>query len=248
MHNDLAYLISRLERIQADAERNGNPDTARITENTIYHLIQGDEQKHRPVEVHVTVAPTDIEKFFDACRRLEVKPLILLLFNQHGGTIQEDMLTVSRVNSIEQGLLKVDSLAYDFERLGLDVIRRKIEIHPSFEETYPPTNYSNSTMYVESHIDVKIDFTKHNLPLLFETLAEQGAMPSSNVSKIDTIIVTTRAFEGGLKELWQKNDKVTSSLLNHGFTVGDIETEMAVFDDNFYHDRVWSEKMKPHAR
>ena len=199
-----------------------------------------------PFEIHVTVRTTNIDGFRDACKVLDVKPIVLDLQDKEGLSVMTDVMTSSAfMGKNREAYNEMKRISQGLTDHGLQVVREKIESAP-WHPAAPSSDHENPTMpkdcYFECHFGVLC--TDARKPRLLEIAESYGAHLSRNVFKqIDDehykIMITHRVYDGTREEFMVTVDEITEVLGCNDFEVDKVITEFSVFDTKVSHDASW---------
>jgi hypothetical protein len=189
-------------------------------------------------EIHLTVQTDNIEKFKSDCLLVGVKPLLIELQNQAGKKkLQTDVMTAK---SFKEGdwVVELDKMVADFDKLGYEVIRRKVEVDPNHYGIESVTG----DYYYESH--VRVETTHKKLPVL-AALSELNKFHLSR-NKFKVInhkrwyqMATLRMYDRTLTEFKNTINDFLLDIGAHELKYDKIEVECAIYDSNVKHDNVW---------
>ena len=136
-----------------------------------------------PFEIHVTVKNAEREPFVEACRSLEVKPIILDL--QMKDHVLKDTMTSSKCYGHNSDAYReMKRISRGLTELGFWVVREKIETVP-WHPGAPSSKHENPVMpqdcYFETHIAVVV--SKDTLAKVSEIALAHNAHLSRNAFK-----------------------------------------------------------------
>lgn len=199
-----------------------------------------------PFEMHVTVRDADLESFKAACAKLDVKPLLLDLQKQQGGTVFHDLMTSSvHLGNNTTAYAEVQRISEGLKLQGFNVVREKIEAAP-WHPAAPSREHHQPVMpkncYFECHFAVIA--TEESLPRLRDVSQMYGMHLSRNVFKrIDDkqfkIMTTKRSYEGVREDFEHEVELCKNALIMEAFTVDKTIIEFSVFDTKVSHDASW---------
>ncbi|AGR47971.3 hypothetical protein SmphiM12_339 [Sinorhizobium phage phiM12] len=196
----------------------------------------------------------DVDRFRKACAELGVKPVLIAMQEENGGTFHHLMTSRTYRGPEQAALTQSITDAGMFLVRGFDVVRSKIET----TLTNPIANQPDRTFgYFESHVELKVPHvfmcvSKYEHQGWMDTLrnAVDEVNPylklSHNPFKIDYNEWTVSYF-ATLREtrldvnahIFNKMVESTVEGLSKKFRVGKVRTEFAWFDSNFELDKGW---------
>ena len=199
-----------------------------------------------PYEIHVTVSDVDKDLFKEACRVLDVKPIILDLQNQDGETVFKDVMTSSVFfGNNRKAYEELKRISKGLEDKGIKVVREKIETVPWHPAS--PKNNGDQDMpdncYFETHFAVVAN--KKNIEELKIIAKATGSHLSKNIFKKISetdfkIMMTYRAYSGVVEDFEVKVKQIEDYLKD--FQVDKVITEFSLYDTKINHDSTWISK------
>lgn len=198
-----------------------------------------------PFEIHVTIEEADIEAFKTTCRALDVKPILLDLHLENGGTMKDMMTSSTHFGENRTAYEEMKRIAQGLQDAGYKVIREKIETVP-WHPSAPSDDHANPMMpkdcYFECHLAVII--TEEQLPKLREICQKHHIHLSRNVFKkyedgTFKIMTTYRRYLGTYEEFKKKVEAAQELLDLEGFNVEKEIIEFSVYDSKVNHDASW---------
>jgi hypothetical protein len=148
--------------------------------------------------------------------------------------------------STSEGLVEMRRLGEGFRRLGLDVIREKLEVDPS--SIYPShIPFAELPGYLEAHFRVThAPGARASVLALRDDLVELGLRTYASYNTLkrtvapgtEVTLLTLRSFTTDLPEFTQNSARVFE-LLSKFFPTTTPVTEWAVSDSNVELDRLW---------
>lgn len=205
-----------------------------------------------PYEIHVTVrldkdanpAP-QIDWFVEACKEIDVKPIVLDLQRRNGSSAMMDVMTSSKHygNNASAYMAAEKIRQHLSQHRAFTVVRVKIETvpwHPA--APYIDTDIMPANCYFESHIPITIR-TEDILTL--KNICEQLQLHlSRNTFKQnpDGTIVIMTTFRSSVMvgpNFQQHVTDIRTKLIDHGLIVGKSIVEFSVYDTKVSHDSEW---------
>lgn len=197
-----------------------------------------------PFEIHVTVKNAQREPFVEACKSLEVKPIILDL--QMEDRILKDTMTSSKCYGHNSDAYReMKRISQGLTKLGFWVVREKIETVP-WHPGAPSNKHGNPVMpqdcYFETHIAVVV--TDETLPKVSEIAMSHNAHLSRNAFKTfddghRIQMITHRVYEGVYEDFKVEAAKIRADLTEAGFEIENVVTEFSIYDTKVSHDSSW---------
>lgn len=195
-------------------------------------------------ETHITVeCPTwAIPQFKKDCEAIGVKPIVLDLQNNAGGSVMQDVMTSSKYVGYKP-MVYMDSIEQKLTIRGYNVLRSKLETTPWHPAAPTESNGRKvpKDCYFEAHLQVET--VPERLPELREICLGYGVHLSRNVFKNNafTVVVmaTLRKHEQTVEGFTLDVTTFDSALKDAGFYPKKIETEYAIYDSNVHHDKKW---------
>jgi NTP pyrophosphatase (non-canonical NTP hydrolase) len=234
-----------------------------------------------PFEIHVTVDATktfnstmfdgdeedlplidifDIDKFKDACSKIEVKPIVIDLEINDGSILKDVMTSSKHFGDNRSAYEESERIANELSRYGFKVVRKKIETvpwHPAAPTYYTGEEIPNGC-YFESHIGVIITpERKEDLQEFVEGLNQNctaaGRVELGGTAKLSrnffkktedgkfVNMITYRNNMTSNKEFQDEVKQIENSLKHwaNNFEYEKVEVEYAVYDTNVTHDAKW---------
>lgn len=206
-----------------------------------------------PYEIHVTVESSERETFQKACQELEVKPIVLALQGNGGGTVLHDVMTSSvHLGDNRTASAEVERIAAGLAERGLTVVRRKIETvpwHPAAPCKANGVQEMPKDCYFESHLNTIVrasseEESARQRSLLGHIAKAHGAHLSRNAFKLlsdsaYTLMLTLRSYDKLREDFEVARDALATHLHSAGFEVEKVITEFSVFDTKVSHDVTW---------
>ena len=192
-------------------------------------------------EIHVTVKTEEVNRFIEECGVVGVKPIVLDLQKQDGGSIQ-DVMTSSKVTGDDYAAFwHLREISRSLTEKGFTVVREKIETVPWHPEAIVHDENSKEG-YFEAHFpilvapvylpDLKIVTKNHGLHLSknpFKVRSDGGLIQMATLRKKVGLEIFKNWYESAL--MW---------LDGHMFHVIKApEIEFALHDSNVMHDAAW---------
>ena len=214
-----------------------------------------------PFEIHVTVeAPRYIDKFKDACSKIEVKPIVIDLEINDGSVIKDVMTSSKHFGDNRSAYEESKRICKELELQGFKVLRNKIESVPWHPAA--PTHCTGEEIpngcYFESHIGVIITpERKEELQEFVEGLNQNctvaGRVELGGTAKLSrnffkkmedgkfVNMITYRNNMTSNKEFQDEVKQIENSLKHwaNNFEYEKVEVEYAVYDTNVTHDAKW---------
>lgn len=203
-----------------------------------------------PYEIHITVTNTvtNRQSFKDACKSLNVKPIVLDL--QMGPNCVEDVMTSSKhFGDNATAYFEMVRISKGLKALGFEVIREKIETVP-WHPSAPSIQYGNfmpEKSYFECHLGVFVPESERyqsDVDTLTNIAKMTGAHKSKNVFKVveggSIQMITLRDYVSPREIFEDKVADLRNKLDECGFKVDSHITEFAVYDTNTAHDNKWT--------
>ena len=196
-------------------------------------------------EIHVTVAlfPLGKELFNQQCELLHVKPIVLDLETRDGLVVQQDVMTSSKYYGDDAGAFEaMISIVQGLERIGFEVLRKKIEAEPSHAnapqrmgESMPEHNY------FESHVAFLVQGNRKELQEIAEqNNAHLSRNPFKKTEQGMIVMVTLRDYVNPFSQFIIQVERLLADAAHHGFIPHKkVEVEFAVYDSNTMHDNSW---------
>lgn len=199
-----------------------------------------------PFEIHVTVKCAEVERFKEACKELNIKPLLLDLQNKVGENILNDLMTSSiHVGDNSSVYKELQRISNGLKSLNFDVVREKIETVP-WHPAAPSKKHINPEMptdcYFESHLAIITD--EASLPILRDIVTVCGCHLSKNIfKKIDDqhfkIMATYRKYDMLLEDFQANVNRIKQTIEEHNFAIDRVIVEFSVYDSRVSHDAAW---------
>jgi hypothetical protein len=192
-------------------------------------------------EIHVTVKTEEVNKFIEECGVVGVKPIVLDLQKQDGGSIQDVMTSSKVTGNDETAWQHMYDVSWHLQSKGFDVVREKIETVP-WHPKAAVHDENSKTGYFEAHFpilvapvflnDLKIMAKNYGLHMSKNPLkvrSDGGIIQMLTLRKNMSIDYFKNWYEAALN--WIDGPK---------FHIIEIpETEYALYDSNVDHDAEW---------
>lgn len=197
-------------------------------------------------EAHDKLKQEAIDDFKEACKEINVKPIVLDLENS-GESVMKDVMTSSHhMGNNTSTFLECNRISSQLENCGFKVVRRKIETVPWHPAA--PVNYGDKMpedCYFEAHIGCLI---KPELKPSLERIANlHNAHLSRNYfKKLEdgkfVNMITLRSTGGVFENFEARLDELKKDLDENKFQYEKVITEFSIYDTNVSHDYKWLEK------
>jgi RNA ligase len=188
-------------------------------------------------EIHLTLdESTNVSALRIRCAELGVKCLVIE--NSSGATRRQPMTSSTLFGTRAEAVLAAARLALDLDRVGLVVVRTKIERDANVEICHPGDSY------FEFHVRIALGASEeHALQALRRSLGEVGGHLSVNANSLrpNERFVTSRFWVESLAEAIESHGKVLNALTQMQIDVLSVEAERTVFDSNLAIDSGWAE-------
>jgi hypothetical protein len=203
-------------------------------------------------EYHVTVnlGEKPLEVFIEYCRNykdIKLKPIVIQLPAKNPTQV---MTSSYKRGLYPENVQDIKKIANDLKDSGFQVSRIKIEsmasnegvpINSNKKENERTINHftKNKGTYFEFHYRIPVE--NHNFENILKKLCkENNAHLSKNPLKDSSSkYVTTRCFDCGRQEAFEKYYHLEKVLLENNFTVEKSEREFVVYDTNLDIDDGW---------
>lgn len=202
-------------------------------------------------EIHVTVRTTDVERFQEVCKKIDVKPIILELQKKSGDVLCE-VMTSSTISTddhtIGEAKVAMIRICSHLSKERFVVIRSKIETVPW--HPLAPCEHNGQRHFLGSHFETHFgviikekgdgfklnDLSKtHNLHLSKNVLKKFD--DGSHVQ-----MTTYRSYSMIKEDFELVVDNIVKEIFNVGLTLEKMpKIEFAVYDTNYEHDLKWIE-------
>src|SRR5579859_638788 len=106
-------------------------------------------------EIHVTVKTEEVNRFIEECGAIGVKPIVLDLQKQDGGSIQDVMTSSKLTGDNQDAWTRMKEISWYLQVKGFNVIREKIETVPWHPKAVIHGENSKEG-YFETHIPVLV--------------------------------------------------------------------------------------------
>lgn len=198
-------------------------------------------------EIHVTVKTEEVNRFMEECGAIGVKPIVLDLQKQDGGSIQDVMTSSKLIGDDEIAFTYMRNVSRLLTDKGFNIVREKIETVPWHPKAIVHGKDSKEG-YFETHFPVLV--APVYLPDLQVTAKNQGLHLSKNPFKVRS--------DGGLIQMatlrknvalgcfmnWYKASMIW--LDEHRFhVIKSPDVEYALHDSNVSHDSQWVGQNSP---
>lgn len=202
-----------------------------------------------PFEIHITVAEADKNSFIDACKLLEVKPVILHL--QASNSIITDVMTSSVFMGNNNGALnEMKRISSGLESHGFKVVREKIETVP-WHTAAPSSEFDNLIMpkscYFETHFAIEMNSNDKKENFLQFVCDNNNCHLSKNAFKVYeggnyVVMATYRSYDSTYESFLTEIEKITLNFKESGFLLGKTIIEFSLYDSKVNHDSEWLKK------
>lgn len=201
-----------------------------------------------PHEIHITVncAQDEVDRFKEACKNLELKPIVLDLPLLEGGTMLDVMTSSHFFGTTPDAIGHAHMYAAILGEYEFDAIRVKVETvpwHPAAPQDF--SHILNVNCYFESHVGVVMssDDKLHTADKLKMIAGNCHARMSRNVfKKYDNgeyiQMVTMRSYSHR-HDFELQLDFLLNSLQSNGFKYEKVIQEYSIYDTNVKHDSAW---------
>lgn len=203
-----------------------------------------------PYEIHVTVNAEGIiiDSFKDACRLLNVKPIVLDLEINNGSLIKDVMISSVFMGNNGEAIREVERISKGLKSFGFDVVREKVETVP-WHPTAPSKKNNNLKMpencYFECHFGILLNSQKEKEELketlnstIFDIHLSQNFF-KKNQDGTYKIMATYRSYND-YYEQFEKNVKQIEELLKFDkYKLDKTLIEFSVYDTKVTHDSEW---------
>lgn len=231
--------------------------------------LQASEEKANfplPFEIHVTIeTPSYIDKFKDACSKIEVKPIVIDLEINDGSVIKDVMTSSKYFGDNRSAYEECERISNELSLYGFKVVRKKIETvpwHMQAPSILTTDKEIPNGCYFESHIGVSIQpsdkikldnfvksladiyITNYNkledgLKLSGSAKLSQNFLKKSNNGSSFINMLTYRSNKCGRYKFEAEVNNIKELLSMNDFTYEKVEIEYAVYDTNVNHDSKW---------
>jgi len=199
-----------------------------------------------PYEIHVTVdVGARLDHFKEACAEAKVKPILLDLHLQGGGSMKDLMTSSVFMGNNRMAFDEMRRISTHLASRGFDVLREKIETIP-WHPAAPSRTHQNPHMppncYFECHFNVLC--TEEREAALDVVAKRHSAHKSRNAFKrydngTYTIMVTYRDYKMLYEDFRAGVDALKAALMTDGFQVEKEIVEFSVYDTKVSHDAAW---------
>lgn len=192
-------------------------------------------------EIHVTVKTEEVNRFMEECGAIGVKPIVLDLQKQDGGSIQDVMTSQKVTGDDTDAWTRMKETSWYLQSKGFNVVREKIETVPWHPKAVIHGKNSKEG-YFEAHIPVLVN------PEYIDQLREIAKVYNLHLSKNPFKVMKDGRFQQMLtlrKSInYQDFDdelfEATSEITRAGFYVmKSPDVEYALHDSNVSHDSQW---------
>lgn len=192
-------------------------------------------------EIHVTVKTEEVNRFIEECGAIGVKPIVLDLQKQDGGSIQDVMTSQKITGEDTDAWTRMKETTWYLQAKGFNVVREKIETVPWHQKAVVHDENSKDG-YFEAHIPVLVN------PEYLEQLKSIGNTHNLHLSRNPFKIMDDGRFNLMLTLRKSTNhadfeDKLffaVSEITRAGFYVmKSADIEYALYDSNVSHDALW---------
>lgn len=191
-------------------------------------------------EVHITVDPTNLDRFKSDCKELNLKPLLISLNETDTDT---QLMTSNKYSHEGHSQLFWKDLHTELNRIskimtfeyGYKIQRLKVEINPNSLDSF----LLRQCKYLESHLRFKLNKSSE---VLFRLFAESNdlhlsknkfkELPNDEYYQMGTL----RTKNLDLKSFMNTLDKISGEV---GFLCDKVEIEACILDTNEALDNQW---------
>jgi len=197
---------------------------------------------------HITVKDvTNTEQFIKDCKKLGGKATILELSDGKGNVLMYDYIFTTKRMYFKNG----DEIQKAFkkyiekvEKLGYNVVRRKIEINPYTYLNGEDEKTVEYPQYFETHFKVVVDNRNDDKNKLINIANKLNCFVSDNIlDKFNDYqhveIITIRRCNTNFKDFLKQNNKLVEELAKNNIFILESGIEYAIFDDNPEWDKEW---------
>ena len=194
-----------------------------------------------PFEIHVTVNTNETGLFVDACKLLNVKPIVLDL-QKVGMT---DVMTSSVIVTDNLGAYtEMKRISQGLSKAGFVVVREKIETvpwHPAAPSKEHGTG-EKAQGYFECHFNVKVPSEERARELANLAKALDLYLSRNKFKITDTYynqMLTLREYDSTREDFDKRVAEIKYMLLGSGFELEKVIVEYAIYDSSKAHDLKW---------
>lgn len=193
-------------------------------------------------EIHVTVKTEEVNRFMDECGAIGVKPIVLDLQKQDGGSIQDVMTSSKLTGDDNDAWTRMKEISWYLQAKGFNVVREKIETVPWHPKAVVHDENSKEG-YFETHIPVLVNPTYLDA---LKGIAERFNLHMSrNPFKVNEdgnfLQRLTLRESTDLEDFQLSVSEAMNELHYHDFLAVTkfAEVEYALYDSNVNHDASW---------
>lgn len=199
-------------------------------------------------ESHITVTKVLmseselIQDFRDACKKINVKPVIVSM-PVGGGLLKVDLMTsIHHQCSFNETIQEIQSVSKKFADLGFSILREKVEL-PAFCVEAQDCASLGIFKYFETHFEFNVADSVQEKKIL-EFSKENGVYFSYNIDKQDKkskiLMVTVRSKKPRRNDYHERVVFLTQRARHvYDIPVIKAQSEMAIYDSNVSHDSAW---------
>lgn len=195
-----------------------------------------------PYEIHVTVevGGGNIPQFVEACRSVEVKPIVLEL-QLESSTLQDVMTSSKHVGTDHSVMEEVDRIVSGLGSRGFNSIRTKVETAPRHPLAPKQSGMLPVDRYFEAHLAVTIQ--PDCIPALRDIVLGYAHLSQNAFKKGQhgtvVMMATIRDHDKGSIDFIDHVNEVCTMMQSNGFVVDPPIIEFALYDSKVQHDALW---------